>query len=78
MFQHFLHVPIRHQETNIVTFDRGPPEYDETLCTHHQEPRKLVGQDLFQFVGLFDLDRESHTVDRGFDQNFFGRVAGDR
>jgi len=57
MFHHFFHVPIRHQETDIVTFHGYPPQDYETFGPHHQEPREFVRQNFFQLVGLFNLDR---------------------
>eukprot|EP00401_Gymnodinium_catenatum_P022334 CAMPEP_0117502294 /NCGR_PEP_ID=MMETSP0784-20121206/23739_1 /TAXON_ID=39447 /ORGANISM="" /LENGTH=86 /DNA_ID=CAMNT_0005297573 /DNA_START=46 /DNA_END=307 /DNA_ORIENTATION=+ len=38
---HLLEVSVCDQETDVVTLDRLPAEYDEELCPMREETRKL-------------------------------------
>jgi len=41
---------------------------DELLCTLHQEAGKLVAQNFFDFVGLFNFNGHSDRVNGWLDQ----------
>lgn len=77
VLHHVLTVAVRNEEANV------PPRYgyssqdDERLGAHHEEAGKLVREDVFDLVGLLDLDAQADRVDRGFDQDLLVRVAGD-
>lgn len=51
-------------------------ENHESLCAHHHEPCKLVTQDLFNLICLFDGDAETDRIDRWLDEDTFGFVTG--
>jgi hypothetical protein len=48
--------------------DSFPPHDYKLFGPLHQEPGELVAQNFFNLVGLLDLDRHPHRVDRRLDQ----------
>lgn len=56
--------------------DWFPPQDEESLGSLGQESGKLVDQDVFDFVGLLDLDADAHTVDAGLDEDSLVLVSG--
>jgi hypothetical protein len=67
VLHHLLDILVGNQEADIVSLDGHPPQHDECLGSHHQEPGELVGEDALNVVGLFDADGEADRVDGGFD-----------
>lgn len=62
---------------HITHLDRFPPQNEEALRPLLQESRELVNQDVFNLVGLLDLDADAHGVDRRLDQDALVFIAGD-
>lgn len=50
----------------LYWFPSQNKECFRSLC---QESRKLVDQNMFYFVCLFDFDADAHTVDAGLDED---------
>ncbi len=68
----------RRRSSGRSNLDGLPPENEEGLGTLCQEPGKLVDQDVFDLVGLFDLDADPYAVDAGLDEDTLVLVAGNR
>jgi hypothetical protein len=46
-----------------------PPQDKECFCSLRQEPCKLMHQNMFDLIGLLDLDADPNTVDAGFNEH---------
>lgn len=63
-------------ETRLRLYlDRFSPQNEEGLSTLCQKASKLVDQDVFNLVGLFDLDADSDAVDTRLNQDLFAIVS---
>lgn len=58
--------------------DRFPPQNEEGLSSLCQKPLEFVYKDVFDLVGLLDLDAYAHTVDRRFDEHTLVLVPRNR
>jgi hypothetical protein len=58
------------QNPITTNLDRLPPENEESFSALSQESREFVDQNVFDFVGLLDLDAHSDAVDAGLNVHF--------
>lgn len=63
MLQHLLGVEVGDQETDVISLDRFPSQDVEALGALRQEAREFVYEDVFDLVGLLDLDADAYAVD---------------
>jgi hypothetical protein len=54
---------------SLTYLDRLTSKDDEALSTLSQKAHKLLGQDLFQLIGLLDANADAHGVDGTLNEN---------
>merc|ERR1712038_1053504 len=69
--EHFFSMEIGDKETDIISFYFFPSQNDEIFSTSHHETSEFMAEQFFYFIGLFDSNRHSNTIDRRFYQDFF-------
>ena len=62
---------------NVADLYGLSPQYEESLRSLCQKPRKLVDQYILDLICLLYFDADSNTVDARFHQDFLILVAGD-
>jgi hypothetical protein len=77
MLQHLLRVGVRYQKTDVISLDCFPPQNEKALRSLRQKSGEFVDENLFDFVCLFDADRDTNRVDGWLDKYFLVLVAGD-
>lgn len=74
---HGLSVEVGDEERDIVSLNGLTTQDDERLSALGQETHELLRQQLLQFIGLLDSNRDSQRVDGTFNQNLLLRSTGD-
>lgn len=74
---HLFCVEVRDEEADVVALDRFPAQNHKIFGPHHHETRKLVAQNLLNFVGLLHGDADPDRVYARLDEDAFLFVAAD-
>lgn len=78
VLEHRFSVDIGDQKGDVISWHWFPTEDDETLRSLHHEASELVAQDVFDFIGLLDLDAHAYRVYGRFNQDPLTLVTRDR